>query len=117
MQLKRKHFTLLTVCLWGGYVASILHQHGGLHNLWDGLKLNMITHEKQPSQASIRLDSRIPKYVTKVYCARLTQYLALYPVCPQCNALVYEAFPDSCSHCGQILSWNKFDEATFLELP
>ena len=77
----------------------------------------MTSPEYQSSRESVGSDSCKPKHVTKAYYAHLTQHLALYPFCPQCNALVHEAFPDSCSHCGQILLWNKFDEVTFIELP
>lgn len=65
---------------------------------------------------SDQLRYRIPKPVTQARYLHLPKHLAVYPICPECNSLVHQQFPNFCCNCGQALSWDKFDNATFTEL-
>lgn len=58
---------------------------------------------------------RIKKPVTEAYCVRLPKHLALYAVCPQCKGLIERIDQRYCSHCGQALSWDQFDQAKITE--
>lgn len=64
-----------------------------------------------------QLEYRIPKAVVEIKYRILSAHLILYPVCPQCAALIYQEFPNFCCNCGQALSWDSFDSASFIELP
>lgn len=59
---------------------------------------------------------RIPKPVTSAYCFHLPEYLAIYPVCPQCAHILSREYLDYCYYCGQALSWDHYEQAEITEL-
>lgn len=65
---------------------------------------------------SDELRFRIPRPITSAYCFHLPEHLAIYSVCPQCQHLILREFQNFCSHCGQALSWDSFEQVEITEL-
>lgn len=63
--------------------------------------------------SSKELTFRVPKPIKSAYCFHLPKHLA---ICPQCQHLIETDYSNYCSHCGQALSWDHFEEAELIEL-
>ena len=54
--------------------------------------------------------------VKEAYCFHLQNQVAVCPVCPKCHHLVARDYQNYCGHCGQMLSWDDYEQVQITEL-
>ena len=54
--------------------------------------------------------------VKEAYCFHLQHHVAICPVCPKCHHLVARDYQNYCGHCGQMLSWDDYEQVQITEL-
>ena len=54
--------------------------------------------------------------VKEAYCFHLQNQVAVCPVCPKCHHLVAQDSQNYCGHCGQMLSWDDYEQVQITEL-
>lgn len=57
-----------------------------------------------------------PMPIQKVFHACLSEHLLMVPICPNCDQPLELMSQRYCSHCGQLLPWERFDDAQFIRL-
>ncbi len=55
-----------------------------------------------------------PMPIRKAFYKCLPEHLLIEPVCPKCEQSLERINQRYCSHCGQLISWDLFDEAQFI---
>ena len=54
--------------------------------------------------------------VKEAYCFHLQNAVVICPVCPKCHHLVARDYQNYCGHCGQMLSWDDYEQVQITEL-